>query len=500
MKISALFLLSGLAGLLGMPLPASATTTVSVGSDGACSYDSISRAVLLAPGSDRLVIHLARNVLAIGSNIITGARHVTIEGGYDTCTTPTPSGRTLIDASGFAGSFLWFTTGYGGSDHVNVRLANLEIKNGTGNSAARGGAITISGPFWVTMLNTYIHDNSTSHDGGGIYVKGEAGVATGGDRTYLGLHHNNIIAGNTADNGGGLYLINASLYAFDATINSNTAVGRGGGVYAINSAVAMGRLRAGANCHEVLRCSQLSHNRVLSSTGSAGGGGIYALGGTTLISGTFIEDNSAATGNGLAVLVASAPGTGGGLDGNGLQIYGSVVARNGSSGPYSGSDASVVSIVDSSSKLGYNTFANNADVPRLVYTPTTGTVFYDGFNYGSIFANNSGVITDFGTQGGYPGGACNDVGTNTGQFAQDSTKSTPGGYVFVDAPSRDYRLASNSSDIDFCNIQMPAYVIDAGGGPRPYDDPGHLPIYGNHDLGALERHPDDLIFRNGVEP
>lgn len=577
--------------------PEGTTATVTVGSDAACGFSSITLAALWAPTVDQLNIRVARNVV-ISSPQLVPARNMAIYGGYDTCSDPTPSGRTILDGSGFTGSVLRASGSYAGSAIYTLRLVALEISGGLGSPSAPGGAVTIDGPFWVLVENSNIHHNHAPDRGGGIWILGQPGVATSLERTGLFIYgnssisnnlagagggiacagrvtmtvDNSLIAGNdatasfsggggvyaegcyiwlgdhstasaqgviatralatggvgygggistwagstlyvvgggtqpsvvvlnSAERGGGIFLADSALIARNATINNNTAGVQGGGVYAVNSDTRILRTLRGASCHDSLRCSQLSGNRVTGAGYYDSGGGLRALHGTTLISGTFIELNHVNTSRGMAILVESAPGTGGGLNRDGLQIFGSVIANNDASGGAIASDASIVWTRNSSGLLGFNTFARNVGVPRIVYTEgwDGGTMYPFGI-VGSIFDSSTGLAADPGAHGTVPSGDCNRLHESSSAFAAGSVRSTTAQPQFVDATNRDFSLAGSSPLIDWCDASDGSVLLGADGGPRPYDDPFWSALYGNYDLGGLERHPDDRIFQDDFD-
>ncbi len=565
-------------------------TLITVGSDAACNYSNLTAATFANGAIPNIYVRVAKNV-APRLDLLPG-RNMTIEGGYDTCSDTTPSGRTTLNGTGGSGSVLFATASYSGSTTYDVILKDLQISGGLGSGTPRrGGGITINGPFMVYLSNTVVRDNSSTY-GGGVYIKGLAGNAAASELSQLVLSNNSYIgnnsadfgggvacedkanvrsydssisnnqfaqagggiyslgcyltlyehtglfqgilfntgsgilnagggiyadssivflrggrigkgevSANTADLGGGIYLRNNSqLYAYDASIKLNTAIA-GGGVYAENSTTVIARTKTGANCHNETRCSVLSDNRATApgSNAGGGGGGLFASGGTTRISGTFIERNQADGGRGMAVRVINAGGTNSGFDQNGLRLLGSVVASNTNGGGTVADYASIVEFKTSSGAAGFNTFARNRNVFNIIYTPSTGT-FYGIDVYGSIFDATSGNAAGPGANGPVPLGDCNRLHESTSTFATNSTRSN--GFIpqFVDAVNDDYRLGGLNL-VDWCDesFNVLASALSADGGPRPYDDPGITAEFGNYDLGGLERHPLDLIFRNGFD-
>ncbi len=568
------------------------SATVTVGSDAACDYANITQATVLAPAATTLNIHIAKNNVMTTTQTIIG-RNVALMGGYDTCSSTTPSGVTELNGMGFTGSVLRTNASFTGTGSYNVSLTAISIINGTGSSTLPGGGMTIDGPFIVYLNNSYVQGNTTAFSGGGIFVRGESGTGVGStertglflvgnsiindnhaakgggigcsgrssvivsdsiisnniatsagggiasDHCYVtALGHtiptfgirtntvvgaggtgggiyalggtinvtgdatrNSVVTDNLAEYGGGIGIDSGILKIYDASVSANFAQFRGGGIYATNSTTFVVRSRNASLCHAALRCSELSGNRVAGTGPTASGGALFAVGGTTLVAGTFIEDNRVAAGRGMAIAALSAPGTSGGLAADGLRIFGSVIANSGTGGPAVPADGSIVSIENSSAGIGFDTFSRNLAAPRIIYTPTTGGAsVYPVKIFGTIFDATSGLDADPGDTGTTPTGDCNRLHENTSAFANGSTRSTSLPPKLVNPAANDYSLAADSQMLDWCDASL-AYVpaLTAEGGVRPYDDPGFNGFYGNYDLGALERQPADTIFKNGFE-
>ena len=113
-------------------------------------------------------------------------------------------------------------TGNNGSG-VYVRSGTFEMNGGTisGNTASNGGGVFVHGIF--TMNNGTISSNTASN-GGGVYV--HSGTFTLNSGT---------ISGNSAakGSGGGVYINYGTLEMINGTISDNTAKNSGGGVYAV---------------------------------------------------------------------------------------------------------------------------------------------------------------------------------------------------------------------------------------------------------------------------
>lgn len=578
------------------PGPDDTFLEVRVGSDAACDYLSIAQAALFAPAADLLRIRIARNVVLSGPQLIPG-RNLILQGGYDSCADPSPSGRSVLDGSGFSGSLLVAAASFGAGASYSLRLIDLELTGGDSTSAAfPAGALDVEGPFQVYLQNTWVHANRTSRDGGGINLRGPAGAPDSSPLTQLYVLLDARIEDNQADGAGGGIACSgqARVTIVDATVSGNRAGTQGGGlqldrcdgrvfaidrttlfsansagsgtvglggavavsgasffasggqraavIFLLNSAanggavhvngfsnpasaafndtwlesnsarysggaiaasyanVVVQRTRPGVTCHDSLYCSRLRGNRAYGTTPTSGGGALFAFSGTTSISGSWLLDNRADSGRGSALWVRDAAGTRSGLDVNGMRLLGSVVARQRSGAPSIGDNDAVVALQDSSGAIGFVTFADNADFRQVVSTHNVGSDAYPVVVYGTIFAEatGSGLSVSPGDNGVIPNGDCNSLFETASPFATRSERSLVGGVTFQG--SGDYRLAVQSDVIDWCDASESfPFVMSADGGPRPYDDPAWLPLYGNYDLGGLERHPDDRIFANGFD-
>ncbi len=564
-----------------------------VGSDAACDYATVPLAMNANPSITNLVIRVAKNAVAQQGTLIARPQLV-IEGGYDTCSDTTPSGRSVINGTGAAGSVFYLFGGYNGIQY-NATFRNIQISGGVGaTSPIRGGGLTIEGPVAVNLENTNISNNSAPVRGGGIYIKGQPGLAGANELTRLSLLDNSYIGANSSDKGGGIACVekvtlsmqnsavssnqatengggifsarcwiniydhlpfqgvilntvtsplgagggiyvnsgrveirggatrtatlgfnsadrgggifmapSSEFYAYDASIINNTAI-TGGGVHASYSTTVISRTRPGASCHHETRCSELSDNRStgLHTNPSAGGAGLFAERGTTRISGTFIERNIASSSRGMAVQVidAPAPASGPGVT-NGLRILGSVLANNGNGNIEVYNDGSIVEMRDTAGAVGFTTFSGNRRSINVILTPSVVLPFNTVNVFGTIFDQDQTYAgPEFGGSGAVPNGDCNSFPATFDTFSMNSLRSTTSPPQFVNAANEDYRLGGLNL-VDWCDASfnvLPS-LLSADGGPRPYDDPGISALYGNWDLGGLERHPVDLIFRNGFD-
>ena len=129
--------------------------------------------------------------------------------------TLTLTGSTVRDntASGTGGG-IWSNT-----------ILHLDNTTVSGNTADKGGGIYQGFSGAVTVIESFVTGNTADLAGGGIYVNGDTTTLT---NSTVDL---NRAVGVSAD-GGGVYITGAAtLHVNGSTINDNTAVDRGGGIY-----------------------------------------------------------------------------------------------------------------------------------------------------------------------------------------------------------------------------------------------------------------------------
>ena len=213
----------------------------------------------------------------------------------------------------------------GGSGTLSMSGGEISSNTVTGN----GGGVYVSADSTFTMTSGItapkIIGNEAGGNGGGVYAGGtlnmNGGEISGNTATYNGGGiavdggvNSNIkasIAGgaigvsgspNTAENGGGIYLISGMVDISAADVSYNEATANGGGIYLLDGSVT---LQGGA----------VSNNEANS------GGGVYVVAGATLeMTGGIISSNSVTTGRGGGInLSGTLSMTGGTISGNGSQ-------------------------------------------------------------------------------------------------------------------------------------------------------------------------------------
>jgi parallel beta-helix repeat protein len=191
---------------------------------------------------------------------------------------PTLEGLRITggDSTGLGGG-LWDVTGGGGGVYVINATATISNNVVSGNSAGDGGGLFLQSSPTTLYKNTVI-SNTAEYGGGGVYVRESAATLS-----------ENTINANTAagvyGSGGGVYVRQSAATLSGNTIDANTAQSNGGGIYLDNSFNAM-----------------LDWNTVISNTAISGHGG-----------GMDVRQSDGATLNGNTVVANTAQNKGGGL-------------------------------------------------------------------------------------------------------------------------------------------------------------------------------------------
>ena len=182
--------------------------------------------------------------LILGGNArVSGNRAIAGGGGY--CR----GGHVYLEHGSSIDSNL--SEGQGGG----VYLDGCTFTDASGGAARPGG-----GYFGIT-------DNTATGNGGGVYA------ANGAMLEILGTDDLTLIAGNTANNGAGLYLAGAGSAAelVNTAIEGNQASGVGGGLYVRDRAsLEMGRYSV--DCPGEIFCSRLRENRATRGSAVAADG------------------------------------------------------------------------------------------------------------------------------------------------------------------------------------------------------------------------------------
>lgn len=295
--------------------------TFNVGSDPACSHSTIQGALQASfnngPGEDN--IYLANNQSYTNQRLTIFWQSVNIQGGRESCSGGWTGGRTSIDGDGSNSIFEII-----GDDGIlrEVVLKDLDLSGG-GADVDHGGGIQFSGLNRLTLENVNVHDNVSAR-GAGIYFDGsdgallrvlkgsyiggfnDASVAGGGIycvNAPYGLStplmiDGSIVAWNTAPMGGGIYLDNCYMLMFSRDTSHgvffNEASSGGGGIFAINGSTAL--VDSGSPTQAETR-TMIAGN----VTTGGGGGGVYLDASSGIFKDSEIAGNVATTGSGGGV-------------------------------------------------------------------------------------------------------------------------------------------------------------------------------------------------------
>ena len=265
------------------------------------------------------------------------------------------SGTTLIQA--VTGQRVITVT-----DGNNLRLENLTVTGGQAGSDVGGGVYLANGS--LTLINSRIVSNSAVY-GGGVFQDGAGGRVDA---------INSVIELNTTTNqGGGLYVRGSAAFT-DTQVVSNTASMHGGGVHVQNGRVDVtGGLFA--------------YNRAVN-----GNGGAINLNNSLTLSGTQLISNTAINGGGVqqwnagyAVLITNTH-----FERNGAQSIGGGAAVSGTLG-INGSTF-VSNTVDSgngNSTFGGGVYAGDASqIAATTFTGNSALCIYGG---SCSYANGGGL-------------------------------------------------------------------------------------------------------------
>jgi len=225
-----------------------------------------------------VVIVFERNIALIGSTL-------TIPAGADVTLT---SDIALASSAGVEFFRLFGVAGY---DTITVNGGTLVIDGiiVTHVLGSSGNGVTVNSGGILTLSSGRISDNTV---GDVIFSNGfGGGVFVGFDCSFV--MSGGVISGNTvsggSSSGGGVY-IGGSFVMSGGVISGNTAHGSGGGVY-------IGR----GGSFVLENCGAISDNLASSNYDSQGGGGVYVSGGSFVMKGGVIFDNTAHYGGGVYI-------------------------------------------------------------------------------------------------------------------------------------------------------------------------------------------------------
>jgi hypothetical protein len=539
---------------------ASVAATYKVGTSAGCTHANLPLALAAAagnPGADE--IQLPKNLTYTGEFFIESPVH--LRGGFATCASTTPSGRTTVTRAANERVF----TIQNAAGLVILEDLNLNFPGGVSAVLAQGGVIHLTGAANILLLqNTYVL-NGTAGDGAGIFVQDArlilsegslvaqnrasltgGGILCRGGQVEL---QSGGVAVNEADYGAGIALeLGCTGFAWGSDtfegIYQNEATEDGGGLYL-----------TGGSDFELLGDSQ--HPALLIENTANRGGGAYSAGpGSDLIArDAHIESNHAVELGGGVFLgqfgyllmertlgsnchdpvrcsslsnnsTDSMPFSGYGgaitVDRGYAHINQTYVENNTSWGAavarlYVGDSQLSMegSVVHGNSadpgtelihmgggtttRIRYSTFGNNGGL----------TMFQDSGTNTSVLQIHSSVLYDQAGSTIYGGASPNppnlvdcSLVSSVQSFQNFVVTRTalvsPGFSLFVNPPAGDYHLRPDSQAIDRCDASVVApQYADIDGDSRGYDHP-LFNIIGPYDLGADET-GEPPLFADGFE-
>ncbi len=203
------------------------------------------------------------------------------------------AGQTPVNAGTGTGVGLTIASGVTG-----VTITGLTIEDfATGVVVEPGASLTLDSD---TIENNINEGLTNSGDGGGVYDDGATLAIDGG-----------TIEGNTALNGGGLYIAGGIVQITDSDFVSNKVRLYGGAINNVDG-------------HVEITGGSIRSNIAAGTYGSGGGGGGISNGGGTLTiaGGALIQNNKAYSGGGLYIVGGTVHVTDSQVDSNSAVAYG----------------------------------------------------------------------------------------------------------------------------------------------------------------------------------
>jgi hypothetical protein len=251
------------------PTASAQSVLVRVGSDAACDASSLPGAIARLPALGPGVVHvirLARNATYDAPASITN-RSVVIEGGYDSCASPSPSATaTTLGPMPNAQQRMLDLAGSSSGEPFTVRLRSVALVG-----PAPAGGVRATGAVWLELERARISGAGTPMltAGGGVRLLSGATLSMGeGDEisdndacqgagiaaesSTIRLGAGALVAANRARcQGGGIALFSSELLTRDdggipAQVSGNVAAA-GGGVFALGSRLAHGATFGGGH-------------------------------------------------------------------------------------------------------------------------------------------------------------------------------------------------------------------------------------------------------------
>ena len=189
----------------------------------------------------------------------------------------------------------------GGGVFLTGDDCTYELKKGniTGNSAGHGGGVYLENGLFKLGTSANPTDgnisNNTAGSGGGVYI-GSSNASTVADETpdeptegFI-MYGGTITGNSTTDDGGGIYLNGGSFLMNNGEISNNSSSTDGGGVCIAN------------NGNFTMNNGYITGNGKISGKLTTNGGGVYLDGGTLTVNAGNISENAAtASGGGVYI-------------------------------------------------------------------------------------------------------------------------------------------------------------------------------------------------------
>lgn len=193
--------------------------TICVGADAGCHVSSIAEAIAMASSSpaESTTIRIASNAEWNAQNLVVTDRNLLIRGGFSSCASLFPNGRTVISGQGGSGASVLRINASSGFRSVTIR--DIELRGGGSTTqSVNGGGLAIQGNAAVTLRNVAVVNNEAQR-GGGIHIDGGAGAT-------LRLEVASRVVGNVAlQGGGGIYCTGEARITMDDTLVSGNVAG-----------------------------------------------------------------------------------------------------------------------------------------------------------------------------------------------------------------------------------------------------------------------------------
>lgn len=357
---------------------------------------------------------------------------------------------TFADAVTIEGNQALTGNGFGGGIYLSEGSAAMaQCASVDKNEAIFGGGVyAITSTVTMEGACSSINYNTSVEEGGGLYAQGSSITLL--DDVQL-SHNKAGVSEVSRGYGGGAFLDDSELKGYHIAITENTATAAGGGVYAGNNSLL--ELRPGPYTCSGPRCSQLSNNSV-----NEDGGGIAAHQSVIDLRQTYIENNGGYCGAFYATDSV-------------IYLYNDLFAGN----------YSIVGVICLSGSDVYGSEVTIAD------DTTGGDLGIASMGDTSITLARSiiwGYTTSFEEMGHFV--ICSDI--QGGYAGTDNINSDP---KFVDPMNGDFTLQGDSPAIDQC---LGGLSVDVDNNPRPetYYRSGTP-----YDMGAYEAGPRVGINASG---